>query len=164
MPSNYTYCTVYILLHTVAMNIHIHMSVSVRNWCKMYIHTYTSAHVHTHARTHARTYTHTHLSYEGSLWLDQLRRRRTQYAKTVKGNSLLSPSTIPYIAKCLRPIIFANFANEANPRKFLSRNLYAYNTYVIIITCVCSWCHNKMADQQTACSSFVCLLLTLKGL
>ena len=79
--------------------------------------------------------------------------KHTPLQKTVK-----RMLRILYIAKCSRPLIFANFTNGANSQKFLLQILYAYNTYGIIINCVCAWCHNKMADQQTACSSFVCLI------
>ena len=42
---------------------------------------------------------------------------------------------MPYIAKCLQLIVFAN---EAHSQNFPSQILNAYNTYIIIMVCECA--------------------------
>ena len=57
---------------------------------------------------------------------------------------------IPYVAKCSRSIIFANFANEAHSRILLFANFYVRTytvySYICVRTIITTWCHIKMAD------------------
>ena len=57
---------------------------------------------------------------------------------------------IPYVAKCSRSIIFANFANGAHSRILLFANFYVRTytvySYICVRTIITTWCHIKMAD------------------
>ena len=57
---------------------------------------------------------------------------------------------IPYVAKCSRSIIFANFANGAHSRILLFANFYVRTytvySYIRVRTIITTWCHIKMAD------------------
>ena len=57
---------------------------------------------------------------------------------------------LPYVAKCSRSIIFANFANGTHSRILLFANLYVRTytvySYICVRTIITTWCHIKMAD------------------